>query len=292
MLKANLLKPYKTFLRYERHKVWYWQNRDHVLEGMRTYWKRKGDWIKERRKFYNIDQENKKRYAREYKRVWNVGNKEKVLQYRVVTERKRSKDPGRRTYCRELSRRKAWELRLSVLAHLGGKCAECGCMDFRCLQVDHLHGNGTKELKTVRLSRRYKKILLSKPGDEYQLLCANCNWIKRWELREYHYESYMESWDEDKKVRYLQERRAYRRVRTETVNALGGKCVLCGFADYSALQIDHVVACGTKGRSPIRLGWLKCVSEDRSGKYQLLCANCNWIKRHEMREYVQKKESA
>jgi Zn-finger protein len=33
-----------------------------------------------------------------------------------------------------------------------------------------------------------------------------------------------------------------------------------------------------------RIRYMKNVIADTTGKYQLLCANCNWIKRHEMYE--------
>ena len=72
--------------------------------------------------------------------------------------------------------------------------------------------------------------------------------------------------------------------------ALGGKCALCGFTDIRALQIDHVNGGGTREhhrRKPDGNNWRRiCLSkyyrlvvEDQTGKYQLLCANCNWIKR-------------
>jgi hypothetical protein len=52
-----------------------------------------------------------------------------------------------------------------------------GCTDRRCLQIDHVYGGGSQERKT---STGYI-ILLRVIEDEdhkYQLLCANCNWIK------------------------------------------------------------------------------------------------------------------
>ena len=66
---------------------------------------------------------------------------------------------------------------------LGGKCVHCGNTDHRCLQVDHIDGGGTKERKEFDANSLYRKIVRGhKRG--YQLLCANCNWIKRWENQE------------------------------------------------------------------------------------------------------------
>lgn len=82
-------------------------------------------------------------------------------------------------------------LRASVLALLGDKCSnpECrwlntngtlGCTDSRALQVDHISGGGSKETKALGTYKMYRKILaMEHPETVYQILCANCNWIKR-----------------------------------------------------------------------------------------------------------------
>lgn len=53
-----------------------------------------------------------------------------------------------------------------------------GCTDIRCLQIDHVNGGGNKEIKQLSFSVRLRKILDDTEG-VYQLLCSNCNWIKR-----------------------------------------------------------------------------------------------------------------
>lgn len=79
------------------------------------------------------------------------------------------------------------------------------------------------------------------------------------------------------------DRERYRKVRAAAVAAMGGVCCRCGFCDARALQIDHVTACGSK-----RIGTLdvcyQVLRGENLGAYQLLCANCNWIKRHEADE--------
>ena len=55
-----------------------------------------------------------------------------------------------------------------------------------------------------------------------------------------------------------------------------------------ALQIDHVFGGGTIEREKFRRSQYKLhlsVLADETGKYQVLCANCNWIKRHENKEW-------
>lgn len=73
--------------------------------------------------------------------------------------------------------------RKDVLEKMGGKCVRCGFSDFRALQIDHINGGGTKERKKG-LYWIHKKIMAMSEDEiskEYQLLCANCNWIKKFE---------------------------------------------------------------------------------------------------------------
>ena len=75
-----------------------------------------------------------------------------------------------------------------LLGLLGNKCIKCGFDDSRALQIDHINGGGYIERKSYNLSPRkyYSNILQSVLNNEnkYQLLCANCNWIKRFEENE------------------------------------------------------------------------------------------------------------
>ena len=75
--------------------------------------------------------------------------------------------------------------RLAVIEKLGGACARCGFSDARALQIDHINGGGSKERKSICTSNIVLRILKHGPQDKYQLLCANCNWIKRVENKEY-----------------------------------------------------------------------------------------------------------
>jgi len=76
-------------------------------------------------------------------------------------------------------------LRLKVVELLGNKCARCGFSDPRALQIDHIFGGGAKELKKNEYYKYLKRILaMPNPNEKYQILCANCNWIKRAENKE------------------------------------------------------------------------------------------------------------
>lgn len=85
------------------------------------------------------------------------------------------------------------KLRVEVITKLGGKCANPYNIDhsafeqeqdyIHCLQVDHINGGGQKERKETSLHKIYHKIL--EHSEDYQLLCANCNWLKRWKKKEW-----------------------------------------------------------------------------------------------------------
>lgn len=102
--------------------------------------------------------------------------------------------------------------------------------------------------------------------------------------------------DRKKQNATLRKRRA--QVRATVLGRLGGKCCRCGFEDPRALQIDHPNGDARKdpntrydknrgGGGSIRIFRLLRMSvEELKSTYQLLCANCNWIKRHENKEWA------
>ncbi|MDD3412375.1 MAG: hypothetical protein PHY47_00055 [Lachnospiraceae bacterium] len=69
--------------------------------------------------------------------------------------------------------------RLEVINALGDKCCRCNFDDLRVLQIDHINGGGSQERKTKSGTSYLYHVL--KNLSKYQLLCANCNWIKRYE---------------------------------------------------------------------------------------------------------------
>lgn len=82
---------------------------------------------------------------------------------------------------------KRTKYRSSIFEMLGYKCARCGFDDIRALQIDHKNGSGNNERKLNVGRQDYYKRILDKIADgstEYQILCANCNWIKKFENNE------------------------------------------------------------------------------------------------------------
>lgn len=71
-------------------------------------------------------------------------------------------------------------MRQKVVTHLGGKCAWCDFYDPRALCIDHIFGEGNLERKSGKnWYSLYREILSGDRDWEFQVLCANCNSIKR-----------------------------------------------------------------------------------------------------------------
>lgn len=66
---------------------------------------------------------------------------------------------------------------------LDGVCPS-NMRDIRCLQIDHIHGDGVddrkKGLKGLKIHLHIlKNFSEDEAKEKYQVLCANCNWVKR-----------------------------------------------------------------------------------------------------------------
>jgi len=125
---------------------------------------------------------------------WRDRNRAKLRQYdkeyyaahaeerRADSQARKAADPGKRKAQDHAyyinSRRK---VRQQIIEKLGGKCTECGFSDWRALHIDHVQNGGTKHRKkSTNLFAYYKEIFATLDTEAYQLLCANCNQIKRY----------------------------------------------------------------------------------------------------------------
>ena len=83
-------------------------------------------------------------------------------------------------------------MRQVLVAALGGKCScdgsdcwhvgLCRIEDSRCLQLDHVRGDGARDRERLGQSSqivRYYLDHLDEARENLQVLCANCNWVKR-----------------------------------------------------------------------------------------------------------------
>ena len=89
---------------------------------------------------------------------------------------------------REKGKRIYAERRAAILEFFGPHCVRCGFSDRRALQIDHVHGGGARERKGKEMSYVIMEAITSDPREacrRYQVLCANCNVIKRIENEEH-----------------------------------------------------------------------------------------------------------
>jgi hypothetical protein len=142
-------------------------------------------------RYYARHREDRLKKSRDYRRV----------QYALLTEEEKEeiRQKNRERYLKNYSKNedyriknrskeKMWYkgLRDKVFKLLGNKCvnpfniehSDIFLTDVRCLQVDHIHGGGYKQRKQMT-TKQYFEYILEHPN-EFQLLCANCNQIKRY----------------------------------------------------------------------------------------------------------------
>ena len=105
------------------------------------------------------------------------------LKARAEQQQARRKRIGRPAV-REQERSDNDRLLEKVLDQYGRKCGRCGFdSDIRILQLDHINGGGNQERRKIG-TRGIRRKALENP-EQYQLLCPNCNWIKRYDLNEH-----------------------------------------------------------------------------------------------------------
>lgn len=123
-------------------------------------------------------------------RKWHSMHKEERTSYM-----RSYNDAYRQKHYDDLCERKVCEnqiKRLRLLQLISGVpepfCARCGFKDLRALQIDHINGGGKREITRFRDLQQYysflNKMELEELRKKYQILCANCNWIKTSENRE------------------------------------------------------------------------------------------------------------
>lgn len=121
-----------------------------------------------------------------YCKICYEKNRDINLEIKRIKQREyRAKYPNK---VRESQRLSKLKTKNEIHLMLGGECIKCGFSDTRALQIDHIKGGGYKERKGYNTNPKeyYRNILKSIKNKEnkYQLLCANCNWIKRFENNE------------------------------------------------------------------------------------------------------------
>lgn len=63
------------------------------------------------------------------------------------------------------------------------KCQKCGFSDIRALSIDHINGGGRAHRQSVK--KIYRWLIRNNFPEGFQVLCMNCQFIKREENQEY-----------------------------------------------------------------------------------------------------------
>lgn len=73
--------------------------------------------------------------------------------------------------------------RKEVIVGYGGKCVCCGEAEWKFLTLDHPNSDGQKDRAKYRmqLDQLYGYVIANNFPKEYQLLCMNCNWVRRYD---------------------------------------------------------------------------------------------------------------
>jgi hypothetical protein len=108
---------------------------------------------------------------------WYTKNIDRVRAYKAENMRKyRAQNPEK--YAAQSRAAKA-RLKNKVFEMYGKKCAECGFSDIRALTLDHVLNNGARERDVLGERGVYRRALQEENREEYQVLCMNCQFIKR-----------------------------------------------------------------------------------------------------------------
>jgi len=175
-------------------------------------------------------------------------------------------------------------LKQNILSHYSkGKicCKKCGKTNINILSIDHIKGGGIKHTKEICGSVRgggvylYRWLLKNNYPKGFQVLCMNCQFIKRQEK------------GECGKITIIKDKvyRDKRKLNIISHYSNGTcKCAICGETDMRCLSLDHINNDGTEhrkimgGSGRYTYDYLKKNNYPNDPPLQVLCINCNFEK--------------
>lgn len=128
-------------------------------------------------------------------KAWKIKHREEYYDYMKAYNRN-YKDKFRKEINEE-QMTEYWKVKTEVIAHYSNGTMSCygwhegnwdngcpfNCSDMRCLSIDHIKGGGTQHSKTIK-TNLYKWLKGNDYPNGFQVLCMNCQFIKRIENRE------------------------------------------------------------------------------------------------------------
>lgn len=274
---TNYLRHKDYYLKYARThwSQYYDTNHEKILAHKRSYYRlNKSKILKnakeyskkniEKKKIYNANYRSKnierlKMHDREY--YWS--NINKIKNYRM--EHSKSIALRRNEYKNKI--------REEVLTHYSKgtapKCLSCGKKNPSLLTIDHINENGSLERKKLGKKGGIEFYLWLKKNKfplGYQVLCYNCNWIKRYRKKE------------TARSRYSQ------KIKVNVLEHYSKKsgtiaCLLCGEDKLELLTIDHIDGGGHREQQNLGLKGTEyyryLIKQNYPPRFRILCMNCN-----------------
>lgn len=134
--------------------------------------------------------ERDRRYAEAHReeicarsRAYAAANREKIREQKRASDRRNAEKKRLREATYRKKNREV--LREALLDLLGRQCVRCGFEDVRALCIDHVNGGGEQARRQATSIDSYYRAILEAGGAGHQILCCNCNAIKRIERGEH-----------------------------------------------------------------------------------------------------------
>lgn len=120
-------------------------------------------------------------------RYRNLSPEEKEKQLIKMRQRNSNLTKEQRAYENLRTKQIREKRKQEVISHYSNgtmKCFKCGYQDIRALSIDHINGGGRKQIRTIRKTRFYDWIVKNNYPSGLQVLCMNCQFIKKIENKE------------------------------------------------------------------------------------------------------------
>lgn len=179
----------KKRLNKEAGQRYYQKNKERINKKQKErYWKNVEDARKKRRE--SMRKFNKtewgKKYKREYMKKYLNENKEEKNKQNELTLKYYydNREILKKKYM-ERAKENVKKLKEIIFNHYGKKCMCCGETETRFLCIDHINGDGKKHREELGSMKKwtgrgfYEWIINNNYPDTLQLLCYNCNMVKR-----------------------------------------------------------------------------------------------------------------
>jgi len=175
-------------------KPHYIKNREKILEQNKIRYrinKQNPVWVEHNRLIHRQSDAKRKEKTHAYQKIYRAQNKEKIAAKmkawrlkNIEKERERHKllHVKLGTMWAKTQKERRQKDRITLFDTLGRKCIFCGYSDIRALQFDHINGGGRRESLrhgNGQLMIRYYSRHPEEAREKLQVLCANCNWIKK-----------------------------------------------------------------------------------------------------------------